>query len=167
MGELFYKSKQKFLLKRGTVNFFFTWKKKLQERHSDASVRVGKPNAWSNAPSIVPSALFLIPKVRMPGSSDCSYTQNQEVRKYRFSAPMVSIWWRGCVSDLITRTLRFVGILHGIVGKRMIPEGCPLGETRRRAIYQAGTNHDTAATIRGDSPLNFRLSYQKINAVAP
>ncbi|MBQ2987910.1 MAG: hypothetical protein IJD59_02270, partial [Clostridia bacterium] len=68
-------------------------------------------------------------------------------------------------SDLITRTLRFVGILHGIVGKRMIPEGCPLGEIRRPSVYEVGINYSTAATIRGDSPLNFRLSYQKSNAV--
>ncbi|MBQ2988679.1 MAG: hypothetical protein IJD59_06220 [Clostridia bacterium] len=38
-----------------------------------------------NAPSIIPFDLFLIPRVQIPGSSDCSHTQNQEVQKYRFS----------------------------------------------------------------------------------
>ncbi|MBQ2988102.1 MAG: hypothetical protein IJD59_03265 [Clostridia bacterium] len=42
-----------------------------------------------------------------------------------------------------------------------------MGEIRRRAVYEVGTSYGTAATIRGDSPLNFRLSDQKINAVAP
>ena len=33
-----------------------------------------------------------------------------------------------------------------------------MGEIRRPSVYEVGINYDTAATIRGDSPLNFRLS---------
>ena len=35
-----------------------------------------------------------------------------------------------------------------------------MGEIRRPSVYEVGINYDTAATIRGDSPLNFRLSFQ-------
>ncbi|MBQ2987763.1 MAG: hypothetical protein IJD59_01520 [Clostridia bacterium] len=41
-----------------------------------------------------------------------------------------------------------------------------MGEIRRRAVYEVVINYDTAATIRGDSPLNFRLSHSKVSADA-
>ena len=59
------------------------------------------------APSIVPSDLFLIPRVQIPGSSDYRYTRNQEVRKCRFSESVVSIWWRGAYGSRFTRTTEY------------------------------------------------------------